>query len=130
MTCSSVLFVIAFTAAVAAAQPPAPVAPAPAPQAVAPQTAAPQTAAPQTPVPQASAPPALQQPDVNAQDPIPPLQVTDENRAMMLMLLDRIQQVTADQMNADSKSGKLTVDRAKLDEILANVSQIKTMLQK
>ncbi|HZT76561.1 MAG TPA: hypothetical protein VFA27_07875 [Vicinamibacterales bacterium] len=57
-------------------------------------------------------------------------QVTDENRAMMLMLLDRIQKVTADQMKSDSSSGKLTVNRSQLDEILANVSQIKTMLQK
>ena len=58
------------------------------------------------------------------------LQLTDENRTMMLMLLDRIQQTTADQMKEDSKSGKLTVDRAQLDELLANISQIKTMLQK
>lgn len=59
-----------------------------------------------------------------------PLQVTDENRAMIMMLLDRIQKVTADQMGQDSKAGKLQIDRAKLDEILASVSQVKTMLQR
>ncbi len=59
-----------------------------------------------------------------------PLQVTDENRAMILMLLNRIQKVTSDQMEQDSKAGKLQVDSAKLDEILASVSQVKTMLQR
>ena len=63
----------------------------------------------------------------------PPLQVTDENRAMMVTLLDRIQQLTAkagDDSKDDSKSGKLKVDRATLDEIAAHVTQLKTMLQR
>lgn len=60
----------------------------------------------------------------------PPMQVTDENRSMMLMLLDRIQKMTSSQMEGESKSGKLQVDRSQLDEILANISQIKTMLQR
>jgi hypothetical protein len=59
-----------------------------------------------------------------------PMQVTNENRTMMLTLLERIEKVAGDQMKEESKSGKLTVDRAELDEILANIAQIKTMLQK
>jgi hypothetical protein len=62
--------------------------------------------------------------------PTSAMQVTNENRTMMLALLERIEKVTNDQMKEDSKSGKLSVDRSELDEILANVSQIKTMLQK
>ena len=56
--------------------------------------------------------------------------ITDDSRVMMLMLLDRIEHVTSDQLNGESKSGKLTVDRSQLDEVLANISQLKTMLQK
>lgn len=76
----------------------------------------------------AAQPPAPAAPTPTRQTPT--AQVTDENRTMMLMLLDRIQKVTADQMNTESKSGKLTVDRTKLDEILADIGQIKTMLQR
>jgi len=62
--------------------------------------------------------------------PAPTMHVTDEDRTMLLTLVDRIQKVTSDQMSEESKQGKLTVDRSKLDEILANLAQIKTMLQK
>jgi hypothetical protein len=61
---------------------------------------------------------------------VQPMQVTNENRTMMLTLLERIEKVAGDQMKEESKSGKLTVDRSDLDEILAYIAQIKTMLQK
>ncbi len=84
------------------------------------------------PMPQPQVAPATPAMTVPTQTPPPvqTLQLTDESRSMMLMLLNRVEQVTSDQMKQDSKAGQLTVDRAKLDEILANVSQVKTMLQK
>ena len=67
----------------------------------------------------------------------PSLQVTDENRTMILMLLDRIQMLAADSLRGDSKipkttkaAGKLSIDRATVDEIVADVSQIKAMIQR
>jgi hypothetical protein len=114
---TSFFLAFALTAAVAAAQ----------------QTTPP---TPQLPQPAAQQPPVAPQPTQMAQTvpaaptPTSAMQVTNENRTMMLALLERIEKVTGDQMKEDSKSGKLSVDRSDLDEILANVSQIKTMLQK
>jgi hypothetical protein len=69
-------------------------------------------------------------------EPPPLLQITDENRTMILMLLDRIQTVATRSL-ADSKTtkdtktaGTLLMNRAAIDEIVADVSQIKTMFQR
>ena len=56
---------------------------------------------------------------------------------MILMLLDRIQMLAADSLRGDNKiakttkaAGKLSIDRATVDEIVADVSQIKAMIQR
>ena len=53
----------------------------------------------------------------------------DPDRATILMLLERIEKLAADPLNA-GKDGKVTIDRAALDEIVAEIAQIKTMLRR
>jgi len=117
VTRSILLFVMAFTAAVAAAQLPTPQPPTPQPTQMSGQALA-------TPAAPGGSMPVMT-PQTEA-----PLQLTDENRAIILMLLERIQHLTTNQLNEESKVGKVTVNRDQLDEVLANVTQIKSMLQK
>jgi hypothetical protein len=98
---------------------------------MAPPRGTPAVSAQQAPPP---SPPAPSQPTAGR---APSLQVTDENRTMILMLLDRIQMLAADSLRGDSKipkttkaAGKLSIDRATVDEIVADVSQIKAMIQR
>jgi hypothetical protein len=81
---------------------------------------------PQTPaMPQAPQPSATSQPPATPQPP-----ATNGDRATTIMLLERIQQLAGDALKGESKSGKVLVDRAALDEIAAAASQIKTSLQR
>lgn len=63
-----------------------------------------------------------------------PLQVTDENRNMILMLIDRVQKLSTDAMGASKTGaltgGKVTIGRSALDEIVADLSQIRTILSR
>jgi len=111
---------------VAPPQTPTPTVPATPPAVVMPTqpAATPTTPPPASPGPLGGSMPTMtppQMPDAGSH-------VTDEHRAMMLMLLERIQKLATPP--DDSKAGKVSVDRATLDEINAEISQIKTMLQK
>ena len=116
----------------AAAQPPAAQPPSP------PAAQAPAPPSPTQPVPPAApAPPeqpsgqAPAAPPASAEQPQPPraFHITDEDRTMMLTLLDRIETLST-KFSAESKSGKLQIDRSMLDEIAADVQQVKTILRK
>ena len=88
--------------------------------------AAQQTTQPQAPTTQ---PPTTQTPTMTPpQMPDAASRLTDERRTLMLTLLDWIQKLSAPP--DESKAGKVTVDRATLDEIGAEIAQIKAMLQK
>jgi cytoskeletal protein RodZ len=116
-----------------------------------PTVAAPKT--PPAPQPPVSRPPAEQQPaptPTPTETPVNPstsLPSIDPDRKTALVLLDRIdkliEEALQDQSGKKSKSGavgtsgsleekagKVIVDRATLDEILAHVAQIKMMLQR
>lgn len=126
MSVTSVLFAIVLslglqTQTAPPAQPPATQQPAPQPPAQ--PAPAPQ---PATPAPSQPAAPAMQTPPA----PAPPAKVTDPDRDTQLMLLDRVQQLANDALKGESKSGKVMVDRAALNEIIAAASQIKTALQR
>lgn len=141
---SALVFCSAATVAIAQTQPPTtPTTQQPAPgQVTPPQTPTPQppqTPTMQTPTPvgtTGTVPPAPSPGPLGGSMPVmtPPQMpdagshITDEHREMMLMLLDRIQKLSTPP--DDSKAGKVTVDRATLDEIGAEIAQIKTMLQK
>ena len=112
---------LAQTQPAAPAQPPAvtqPTMPAPASQ---PQSSAgtPVPASPQMP----SAVPAPQ-----AAPLAPPASVSDSERSTAVMLLDRIQQVL--DKAADGKTEEVRLDRGLLDEIRAEVTQVKLTLQR
>jgi len=83
------------------------------------------TIQPQTPQPPTTQPSAVQPPAT------PPMQLTDENRSMMLTLLNRIETLTGKIKDDNkNKSGRVTVERATLDEIAADIVQVKMILQK
>lgn len=128
---TALLFAIVLTIGLQAqtAQTPAPAQPAqpqtsqPAPASPTPSQPAQPPPAPQTPAPVA---PAMQTPQL----PAPPVRVTDPDRDTELMLLDRVQKLANDALAGESKSGKVLVDRATLNEIVAAASQVKTALQR
>ena len=112
---------LAQTQPAAPAQPPAvtqPTMPAPASQPQSP-TGTPVSASPQMP----SAAPAPQ-----AAPLAPPSPVSDSERSNAVILLDRIQQVL--DKAVDGKTGEVTLDRGLLDEIRAEVTQVKLTLQR
>jgi type IV secretory pathway VirB10-like protein len=120
----------------------------------APTVAAPKT--PPAPQPPVSRPPAEQQPaptptPTAAPANVPPYPSTpsmDPDRKTALALLDRVEKLVDDALQEKSddkkskngsvgtsgtlegRSGRLTIDRATLDEILANISQVRMMLQR
>ena len=51
----------------------------------------------------------------------------DPDRATMLMLLERMEKLATDSLKS-GKDGKVTIDRSALDEIIAEIGQIKAML--
>jgi hypothetical protein len=53
----------------------------------------------------------------------------DPDRATMLMLLDRMEKLVTNPL-AGGKDGKVTIDRSALDEIIAEIAQIKTILRR
>ena len=53
----------------------------------------------------------------------------DPDRATVLMLLERIEKLVTDPLNG-GKDGKVTIDRSALDEILAEIAQIKAILRR
>jgi hypothetical protein len=53
----------------------------------------------------------------------------DPDRATMLMLLERMEKLVTDPLSG-GKDGKVTIDRSALDEIIAEIAQIKTILRR
>ena len=53
----------------------------------------------------------------------------DPDRATMLMLLERMEKLANDSLKS-GKDGKVTIDRSALDEIIAEIGQIKAMLRR
>jgi hypothetical protein len=84
-------------------------------------TGAPAGAAPQTP-PSVTANPSVMQPPMT-QSSTP---VVDTDLGTALALLDRIQRILADATK--DEMGKVSIDRGAIDEIRAEVTQIKTIL--
>jgi hypothetical protein len=54
---------------------------------------------------------------------------TNPDRATMLMLLERMEKLASDPLST-GKDGKVTINRVALDEILAEIAQIKAMLRR
>lgn len=54
--------------------------------------------------------------------------VADTEHGTEILLLDRVQKVL-DKAAADAKGGQVTIDRGLLDELRAEVTQVKTSLQ-
>ena len=67
---------------------------------------------------------------IQAPAPAPAPQTTDPDRATMIALLERIQKLANDALGTESKAGKVSVDRAALNEIIADAAQVKASLQK
>jgi hypothetical protein len=53
----------------------------------------------------------------------------DPDRATMLMLLERMEKLATDSLKS-GKDGKITIDRSALDEMIAEIGQIKAMLRR
>jgi hypothetical protein len=53
----------------------------------------------------------------------------DPDRATLLMLLERMEKLATDSLKS-GKDGKVTIDRSALDEIIAEIGQIKAMLRR
>lgn len=134
-----------------AQQPPGQPSQVPPPTQTPPTVAAPKT--PPAPQPPVSRPPAEQQPaptptpTAAPANPSTPPPSNDPDKRMALVLLDRIDKLVEETLRDKSdkkakdgavgtsgtlegKAGRVTVDRATLDEILAHVAQVKMMLQR
>ena len=116
------------------------------PAQVPPTVAAPNT--PPAPQPPATRPPAEHMPAPTPTPPTPSSAVVaspSPDNATALALLDRIQKIIDDTLagkpfvkgdavgtsgSLEDKAGKVTIDRAALDELRAEVSMLKTMLRR
>ena len=61
--------------------------------------------------------------------PTPPIQISEDDRTLMLTLLARIEKLSTE-FKTDSKSGQLLVDRSTFDEIAADVQQVRAILKR
>lgn len=77
---------------------------------------------PQTPMPTSAG-------QATSRTPAPPVQISDDDRTLMLTLLERVEKLSTEFKN-DSKSGQLMVERSTMDEISADVQQVRAILKR
>ena len=75
----------------------------------------------------AGAPPTAAAPQTPSMERTPG--AVDPDRATTLMLLDRMEKLASEPLSA-GKDGKVAIDRSVLDEIIAEIGQIKAMLRR